>query len=111
MVPRADNPVLTEVVTRLDQACEPDRICLFGSAARGDAGPDSDYDLMVVVPGTASPQRRDCGRACLAWRGLGIPKDVLDWTRSAFDEQLRLRASLPPVIAREGKLLYLLYAA
>jgi predicted nucleotidyltransferase len=102
----ADNPVLAEAVRRLVSACAPDRIYLFGSVARGEAGPDSDYDFMVVVPDEAALERKDCNRAYLALRGLGIPKDVLVWTRTAFDEQLRLRASLPSTIVREGKLLY-----
>ena len=42
--PSADDPVLPEVVRRLVEAYHPLRIYLFGSAARGDAGPDSDYD-------------------------------------------------------------------
>ena len=29
--------------------CQPERIYLFGSRARGNAGADSDYDIMVVV--------------------------------------------------------------
>ena len=45
--PSADDPVLPEVVRRLAEVYHPLRIYLFGSAARGDAGPDSDYDLMV----------------------------------------------------------------
>jgi predicted nucleotidyltransferase len=105
-LPSADNPVLAEAVERLVRACGPDRIYLFGSAARGDAGPDSDYDFMVIVPDAAPLERKDCGRAYLALRGLGIPKDVLVWTRTAFDEQLRLRASLPSTVVREGRLLY-----
>jgi predicted nucleotidyltransferase len=102
----ADNPVLAEAIQRLVRACEPERIYLFGSVARGEAGPDSDYDFMIVVPDAAGADRKDCGRAYMALRGLGIPKDVLVWTRSAFDEQLQLRASLPSTIVREGKLLY-----
>jgi predicted nucleotidyltransferase len=34
-------------------AYQPEWISLFGSVARGDAGPDSDYDLLVVVSGDA----------------------------------------------------------
>jgi predicted nucleotidyltransferase len=48
--PSADDPVLGEVVRRLSEVYHPLQIYLFGSAARGDAGPDSDYDIMVVVP-------------------------------------------------------------
>ena len=53
-----NDPVLAEIVRRLLKAYEPQRIYLFGSKARGDAGPDSDYDLMVVVPDDAPPERR-----------------------------------------------------
>jgi predicted nucleotidyltransferase len=34
----------------LGQVLRPDAIFLFGSHARGDAGPDSDLDFLVVVP-------------------------------------------------------------
>ena len=38
------DPVLTEVVRRLVEAYCPERSYLFGSVARGEAGPDSDSD-------------------------------------------------------------------
>lgn len=47
------DPVLAEIVRRLVEAYQPERIYLFGSVARGDAGPNSDYDLLVVVPDDA----------------------------------------------------------
>jgi predicted nucleotidyltransferase len=53
-----NDPLLAEIVRRLVEAYQPERIYLFGSKARGDAGPDSDYDLMVVVPDSAPPERR-----------------------------------------------------
>jgi len=86
-------------------AYQPLRIYLFGSAARGDAGPDSDYDLMIVVPDEAPPDRRRSRRAYVALRGLGIAKDVLVSTVGGFDRQLHLKASLPSTILREGRLL------
>jgi predicted nucleotidyltransferase len=104
--PAAGNPVLAEVVRRLVDAYHPDRIYLFGSAARGDAGPDSDYDIMVVVPDDAAPELRDCDVAYRALRGLGIAKDILVWTRHEFEKRLHLKASLPSTILREGKLLH-----
>ena len=54
----SDDQVLTELVRRLREAFQPERIYLFGSKARGEAGPDSDYDLLVVVPDEASPERK-----------------------------------------------------
>ncbi len=105
-VPSARDVVLEEVVRRLVDAYRPLSIYLFGSAARGDAGPDSDYDLMVVVPDEAPPDRRRSRKAYEALRGLGIAKDVLVSTTGSFNRQLHLRASLPSTIVREGRLLY-----
>jgi predicted nucleotidyltransferase len=57
-IPTAGDPVLSEVVRRLVEAYRPEYIYLFGSVARGDAGPDSDYDIMVVVPDDAPREGR-----------------------------------------------------
>ena len=104
--PSAGDPILADVVNRLRELYRPERIYLFGSTARRDSGPDSDYDLMVVVPDDTPALLRDSGRAYKAiWR-LGVATDVLVWTHSAFEGDLHLRASLPATIAREGKLLY-----
>ncbi len=100
------NPVLREIVHRLVEAYEPERVYLFGSKAREDEGPDSDYDLMVVVPDHAPPERRRSRLAYQVLRGTGAAADVLVWTRQAFDERLHLRASLPYTVVSEGKLLY-----
>lgn len=97
---------LAEVVRRLVAAFLPARIYLFGSRARGDAGPDSDYDLMVVVPDDAPPERRRSRRAYEVLWGAGAAADVLVWTLGAFDARLHLKASLPSAVVREGKLLY-----
>ena len=105
-IPTAGDPVLSEVVRRLVEAYRPDYIYLFGSVARGDAGPDSDYDIMVVVPDGAPLEVRECDLAYRVLRGLGIAKDILVWTRSEFEKRLHLKASLPSAIVREGKLLH-----
>jgi predicted nucleotidyltransferase len=58
-VPTAGDPVLSEVVRRLVEAYRPEYIYLFGPVARGDAGPDSDYDIMVVVPDEAPREMQE----------------------------------------------------
>jgi predicted nucleotidyltransferase len=103
------DPILAEIVRRLVEAYHPERVYLFGSHARGEAGPDSDYDLMVVVPDNAPPDLRRSRRAYEALWGLGgwgTAADVLVWTREEFDKRLHLRASLPSTILREGRLLH-----
>jgi hypothetical protein len=99
--PSADDPVLPEVVRRLVEVYHPLRIYLFGSAARGDAGPDSDYDIMVVVPDDAPRGQQDCEIGYRALWGVGLAKDILVWTKTEFEKRLHLRASLPSTIMRE----------
>lgn len=103
---QAGDPVLSEILHRLVKAFQPERIYLFGSKARSDAGPDSDYDLMIVVPDDVPPERRRSRLAYQALRGTRAAADILVWTREAFDSRLHLPSSLPATIVREGKLLY-----
>lgn len=42
---------LRRIVDRVVEAARPDKIILFGSAARGVIGPNSDVDLLVVKAG------------------------------------------------------------
>jgi predicted nucleotidyltransferase len=104
--PSIDAPVLAEIVRRLAEAYRPERIYLFGSTARGDAGPDSDYDLMIIVREDTPSYLRSEDLAYRVLRGTGTAADVLVWTRNNFDRQLHLKASLPSTVIREGKLLY-----
>jgi len=98
--------VLAEIVRRLVKGFQPERIYLFGSRARGDAGPDSDYDLLMVLGQLPEPSYRVAQRAhSLLW-GLGTAADILVWSRQAFDSRLHLRASLPSTVVREGVLLH-----
>ena len=98
--------VLAELVRRLVEAYEPERIYLFGSRARGDADQDSDYDLLVVVPDDAPPERRRSRLAYQALRGTGAAADVVVRTRTRFESRLHVVASLPATVVREGKLLH-----
>ncbi len=101
-----DDPKLGEIVRRLSAAYSPERIYLFGSQARGDAGPDSDYDLLVVIPDDAPLDRRQSRLAYEVLWGTAAAADVLVCTRSYFEARQHLKASLPGTILREGKLLY-----
>ncbi|MGH7571872.1 MAG: HigA family addiction module antitoxin [Gemmatimonadota bacterium] len=101
-----EDPLLAEVVRRLVQAYEPDRIYLFGSRARDEGGPDSDYDLLVVVPDDAPPERHRGRLGYRALRGTGAAVDVVVWTSGAFSRRLRVPASLPATVAREGRIVH-----
>jgi predicted nucleotidyltransferase len=100
------DPILSEIVRRLVDAYEPERVYLFGSRARGDQDLDSDYDLLVVVPDEAPPPHTRSRLAYERLWGTGTGADVLVWTKDRFDSRLHLKASLPATVLREGKLLY-----
>jgi uncharacterized protein len=102
----SDNDELKEVVDRLVQAYQPQSVYLFGSMARGDAGPDSDYDLLLVVPDDAPQERRRSRLAYQVLRGTGIAVDVLVCTHSYFEARRHLKASLPGTVLREGRMLH-----
>ena len=105
-ITRIEDPVLAEIITRLVRIYSPERIHLFGSRTREGAGRDSDYDLMVVMPDDAPPALLRSAQAYTALWGVRAAVDVLVWRRTAFDERLHLRASLPSTVTREGRLVY-----
>jgi excisionase family DNA binding protein len=51
------DPLVAEIVRRLVHAYDPERVYLFGSAAAGEASADSDFEVLVIVPDAASPDR------------------------------------------------------
>lgn len=97
---------LAEAVRRLAETLNPERIYLFGSQARGDATDDSDYDLLVIVPGSGKTDRRLSQAAYSVLWNVPIAVDVLVWTQEAFERQVPVVASLPATVIREGRLLY-----
>lgn len=100
------DPKLAEVVRRLVTAFHPVRIYLFGSLARGEGGPDSDYDLLVLVREAPEPLYRLSQRAHRLLWDLNVAADILVWPVDRFERRVHLRASLPGTVLREGRLLY-----
>jgi predicted nucleotidyltransferase len=96
---------IREATRRLADYFQPERIYLFGSAARGEAGPDSDLDFMVLLSDEAPEQLLRAGEGDFNLRGLGSV-DVLIWRAREFDRWLPLKASFPATIVREGRLLH-----
>lgn len=100
------DPVLAEIVRRLVAAYQPERIYLFGSKARGEEGPDSDYDLLVVVASSDEPPYRRAQHAQEVLWGIRQAADVLVMTRQEFESRLPLTTSLAATVQREGRVLH-----
>jgi len=83
----------------------PERIILFGSHARSEAGMESDVDLLVIMPRngkTRHGQTVEIYRKCHP----GFPVDVLVRTREEYEQRLAMRDWFMRDIAAEGKVLY-----
>ncbi len=98
--------ILAEMVRRLVVAFQPECVYLFGSRARGEQGPDSDYDLMMIISASSLPRYQRDQKAFRALCGLGVPKGVIVLTRNEFDSKRSVVCSLPATVEREGRLLY-----
>ncbi len=103
---QATDPILDQIVQRLVPAFRPRRIYLFGSQARGEAGPDSDYDVLLVLDELTDRRWRLCQAAYLALGDVRAAVDVVVWSTADFERRLRAASSLPATVAREGRLLY-----
>lgn len=100
------DPKLAELVRRLVDAYQPERLYLFGSRGRDEADRDSDYDLLMILPRLENPAYRIAQQAHSLVLGLGISADILVWSRPEFERRLHLKASLPAIVSREGTLLH-----
>lgn len=97
---------LADAVRRLVDAFHPDRIYVFGSQARGTPRPDSDIDVLVIVPRADEPAYRLAEKAYAIVASLRLPLELLFMTRAEFDARALAFTSLPATILREGQLLY-----
>ena len=97
--------VINEMVQRIVGSVQPVKIILFGSYARGTAGPDSDVDLMVVVKKTMSKRKMTVGIYKLL-AGMGLPKDIVVVTLEEIEKYATIAGTLIKPALREGKVLY-----
>lgn len=96
---------IQQMVRRIVSHFHPERIILFGSYARGEAGPDSDVDLLVVMPFLGSKREKQI-EIRLALRGIPVPKDIVVTTPEEFRWRQEIPGTVERPAAREGKVLY-----
>jgi predicted nucleotidyltransferase len=101
------------VLARLEEgarrlvAAEPQarEVWLFGSLARGEAGPGSDADLLVVLETSALPFLDRSALLARHFQGVGVGCDILAYTRVELESLRREGAALPRRVEAEGRVL------
>jgi predicted nucleotidyltransferase len=101
----ATDEIIQQMVDRIASTFHPLRIILFGSYARGEAGEDSDVDLLVVFPAI-----EDKRQAAIAIRQVladfPVPKDILVTTPEDISRRGKAVSSILRPALQEGKVLY-----
>ena len=96
--------LLQEIIRRIVEAVAPEKIILFGSAAREEMGPDSDLDLLVIK---SCKNRRKTARAIRRKLiGIGIAKDVIVATPEDIERYKDSLGLIYRPALTEGKVIY-----
>ena len=101
----AHSPVVARMVALIADEFEPERIILFGSRARGEARPDSDVDLLVVMPDGTDETRATIAMHALL-HTMPLPKDIVVSTPSAIAHRGHIRSNVLYEGLREGVVLH-----
>lgn len=99
--------VLPRSLAALRQVVPLEELWVFGSCARGEAKPDSDLDLLVVLAdnhGLARPNLA-CYRAIRRLH-TGIPTDVMAVSKSRWEAESARPSGLIGEVRREGVRVY-----
>ena len=100
-----DKGVIDEIVFKIANGYDPDKIILFGSYAKGIPNENSDLDLLVIKNSQKSrPERGIDVRRMLT--GVLIPMDILVYTNQEVKESLGNKYSFVYEAMINGKILY-----
>ncbi len=100
-----DAELMEEIVRRIVQTVDPDRVILFGSRARGDIRPDSDIDLLVIAA-SSEPRYRRAVPLYGALSDMLVPMDIVVYTPQEVEEWSQVPQAFITTAIREGKVLY-----
>lgn len=105
MEKRAVSPkTLQQIIARIVEAAQPEKIILFGSAVREEMGPNSDVDLLVIKAGA---HRLDLtGKIYRHLHGVGEAVDVVVVTPEDVERYGENPALVIAPALKEGKVVY-----
>jgi predicted nucleotidyltransferase len=97
--------IIDQIVKKIVELVHPLRIILFGSAARGEAKPDSDIDLLIVIP-EGGHRRKTAQFLYRHIAGIKVPFDILVATPGDLERHRDNIGLIYRTVLREGKEVY-----
>jgi len=104
-IDKVDDFLIQEVVDRIVESVDPERIILFGSHAYGIPYEGSDLDILTVMHSDLPRYKRSVP-VYRALAGLLIPKDVLVYTPEEIEEWSEVPQAFVTTIIKKGKVIY-----
>src|SRR5215469_9064620 len=98
-------PQIEKMVRRIVRQFHPERIILFGSQARGDARPNSDVDLLIVMP-VEGPKLMKQVEIRVALNRNHLAVDIIATTPEDFAWRKEIPGAIEYPAVQEGKVLY-----
>ena len=90
------------ILDKLIPEFNPVKIYLFGSRAAGNAKPDSDYDLFLIIKESKLSRHERMVKALKLLWGCGVSADVFIYTEEEFNDWKDEFSSIPHTVATEG---------
>ena len=106
---QVEDDLLRQMTATIVEAADPEQVILFGSRACGNAGAESDVDLVVAEAKSFGPGRDRGAEETRIWRALAkfhVPKDILVYSRDEADHWRGSRNHVLARALREGRVLY-----
>jgi predicted nucleotidyltransferase len=100
-----NNDLIGDIVRRIVETAQPDKIILFGSRARGDARPDSDFDVLVIKE-SSEPRYRRSVPLYVALANLPAEVEVMVYTPEEIEEWRKVPQAFVTTAVREGTTIY-----
>jgi uncharacterized protein len=100
-----DESIVKEIVRRILSVATPDKIILFGSAAKGQMTIDSDIDLLIVEPDPGD-RRKASVRIDATLSGLGYPFDIIVITSEWFEVSKNIIGGIAYPANKYGRVIY-----
>ena len=103
--PEVTPRLIHSMVRRLVRQFDPEQIILFGSHARGTAGPDSDVDFLVIMPVQGSKREKQVEMR-IALHDIPVANDIIVVTPEEVDRYRNIPGTLIRPALLEGRVLY-----